>query len=335
MSNESTTNTRHETPLSRTGYQRVIGVDVAKNNLDLCDSQNKLTGRIDNDVKSIQAKLLDRIDPDSATLILCESTASYHLLMTDMAHDSSIDVAIVNPRQVRDFAKGHGWLEKTDTIDAAMICRFGQDVPVHLAVRRSEQQKHHTAMVHRRVSLLKMQAQERSRLLHTTDKETRKLLKQMLRNIENQLNRVDKRLSEILKELAKQEPKVQILKSHPGVGEVTINVLLTSLPELGQLNRKEIAKLVGVSPMAKQSGTKDGKRMVRGGRQSVRCALYMAALSARQYDERLKAFYTRLRKQGKPYKLAMIACVRKLLSTLNQMVRNQETFDTSKFAAMV
>ena len=319
MINESTTNTRHETPLSRTGYQRVIGVDVAKNNLDLCDSQKKLTGRIDNDVKSIQAKLLDRIDPDSATLILCESTASYHLLMTDMAHDSSIDVAIVNPRQVRDFAKGHGWLEKTDTIDAAMICRFGQDVPVHLAVRRSEQQKHHTAMVHRRVSLLKMQAQERSRLLHTTDKETRKLLKQMLRNIENQLNRVDKRLSEILKELAKQEPKVH----------------LTALPELGQLNRKEIAKLVGVSPMAKQSGTKDGKRMVRGGRQSVRCALYMAALSARRYDERLKAFYTRLRKQGKPYKLAMIACVRKLLSTLNQMVRNQETFDASKFAAMV
>lgn len=335
MNNEPIANSKIETPQFRTGYQRVIGVDVAKNKLDLCDSQNKLTGQIDNDIQGIQTKLLDRMDSDASTLILCESTASYHLLMTDMAQDSSIDVAIINPRQVRDFARGHGWLEKTDTIDAAMICRFGQDVPVHLAPQRTDQQKNHTAMVHRRESLLKMRGQENSRLEHTSDREARKFLKQMIRNIENQLERVEKRLKVILKELATVDPNVAILQSHPGVAAVTTSVLLTQLPELGTLDRKAIAKLVGVSPMANQSGTKDGKRSIRGGRQSVRNAMYMAAFSARQHDERTKAFYDRLRKQGKPYKVAMVACMRKLLSTLNQMVRNQETFDASKYASMV
>lgn len=335
MNNETNAINKIEIPQFRTGYQRVIGVDVAKNKLDLCDSRNKLTGQIDNDIPGIRTKLLDRLDADASVLILCESTASYHLLMTDMAQDSSIDVAIVNPRQVRDFARGHGWLEKTDTIDAAMICRFGQDVPVHLAPQRTEQQRNHTAMVHRRESLLKMRGQENSRLEHTSDKDACKLLKQMIRHIENQLERVEKRLQEILKELAKENPNVVILQSHPGVGPITTSVLLTQLPELGTLDRKAIAKLVGVSPMANQSGTKDGKRSVRGGRQGVRNAMYMAAFSARRHDDRMKVFYDRLIKQGKPYKVAMVACMRKQLSTLNQMVRNQETFDASKSASLV
>lgn len=335
MNNEPDVINEMQTPQFRTGYQRVIGVDVAKSQLDLCDSRNKLTGQIDNDVQGIQTKLLGRLDAGASTLILCESTASYHLLMTDMAHESSIDVAIVNPRQVRDFARGHGWLEKTDTIDAAMICRFGQDVPVHLAPKRTEQQKNHTALVNRREALLKMRGQENSRLEHTRDKEACRLLKQMVRNIENQLERVEKRLKEILKELAKENPNVAILQSHPGVGPITTSVLLTQLPELGRLDRKAVAKLVGVSPMANQSGTKDAKRTVRGGRQGVRNAMFMAAFSARQHDERMKVFYDRLIKQGKPYKVAMVACMRKQLSTLNQMVRNQETFDASKSASMV
>lgn len=329
---EPTTKNATDAPAFRTGYDRVIGVDVAKDNLDLHDSRGKRTGQIGNDVESIQSKLIDRIDQSVRTLILCESTASYHLLMTDMAHDAAVDVAIVNPRQVRDFAKGHGWLEKTDKIDAAMICRFGQDVQVHLAAKRTEQQKNHSAMVHRRESLLKMKAQEKSRLLHIRDREARKLVQQMLRNIENQLKRVEKRLNEILRALAKEDPTVDILLSHTGVGPVTVSVLMTQLPELGKLNRQEIAKLVGVSPMANQSGTKDGKRAIRGGRQEVRNALYMAAFSARQHDERMKAFNDRLVKQGKPYKVAMVACMRKLISTLNQMVRNQEMFDASKYA---
>lgn len=119
------------------------------------------------------------------------------------------------------------------------------------------------------------------------------------------------------------------------MGPITTSVLLTQLPELGRLDRKAVAKLVGVSPMANQSGTKDAKRSVRGGRQGVRNAMYMAAFSARQHDDRLKAFFDRLRQQGKPYKVAMVACMRKQLSTLNQMVRNQETFDASKCASMV
>lgn len=334
MNSESKTITQNDAPTFRTGYQRVIGVDVAKDTLDVNDSQGRLTGSIGNDAKSIRAKLIKQIDPKDSTLLLCESTASYHLLMMDLAHEKSIEIAVVNARQVRDFAKGHGRIEKTDPIDAEMICRFGQDVSVHLTARRTEKQKNHTAMVNRRQSLLKMRTQEKLRLLHTVDKEARKFITQMLGNIEKQLKSVNQRLKEILKELSKEDPKVNILLSHSGVGIVTTSVLVTQLPELGTINRKEVAKLVGVSPIANQSGTKDGKRSVRGGRQLVRNAMYMAANSARQHDDRMKSFYNRLVGQGKPHKVAIVACMRKMLSTLNQMVRNEETFDASKFASM-
>lgn len=205
---------------------------------------------------------------------------------------------------------------------------------VHLTAQRSDQEKNHFALVKRRESLMKMKSQGQQRLDHEYDKESIKLIKAMLRNIENQLSRVEKRLQEILKKLAEKNPNVDILLSHCGVGNVTVSVLLTQLPELGTLNRKQVAKLVGVSPMANQSGTKDGKRSVRGGRRDVRTVLYMAALVARQHDVRTRAFYERLINQGKPYRVAKIACMRKLLLTLNQMVRNGEPFDASKYASM-
>lgn len=334
MNTQSETVSQNQAPIFRSGYQRVIGIDVAKKKLDLYDSQQSLTAVIDNDPQSIQTKLLDKLTGQESVLVVCESTASYHILMMDVVHDNDIDIAVVNAGQVRHFAKGHGKIEKTDPIDAEMICLFGQDVSVNLTAQRTVKEKNHTALVNRRESLLKMQTQETLRLDHTFDKESRKFIKQMIKNLQNQLKRVEKRLSEILKELGKEDPKVDILLSHTGVGKVTTSVLLTQLPELGTLNRKQVAKLVGVSPIANQSGTKDGKRAVRGGRQAVRNAMYMAAFSARQHDDRTKAFYNRMRNQGKPYKVAMVACMRKILSTLNQMVRNGETFDASKYSSM-
>jgi transposase len=334
MNSESNTISQNEAPTFRTGYQRVIGIDVAKDTLDIHDSQGSLTASIGNDVQSVQTKLLGKLAQGESVLVVCESTASYHIEMMDAVHECAIDIAVVNAGQVRHFAKGHGRIEKTDPIDSEMICLFGQDVSVHLTAQRTTQEKNHTALVNRRQSLLKILTQENLRLSHTRDTETQKFIKQMIRNLENQLKRVEKRLAEILKELAKDDPKVEILHSHPGVGKVTTSVLLTQLPELGTLNRKQIAKLVGVSPIANQSGTKDGKRAVRGGRQAVRNAMYMAANSARQHDDRTKAFYNRLRNQGKPFKVAIVACMRKMLSTLNQMVRNGETFEASKYASM-
>lgn len=298
MNTESKSKQHNETTRYRSGYQRVIGIDVSKDKLDIHDSQGTLTGCIGNDPKSIEKKIIKELDVNHSILILCESTGSYHLTLMDTVHESSIDMAVVNGRQVRDLAKGHGRLEKTDPIDAEMICRFGQDVQVQLTVQRSESQKHHAALVKRRQSLLKMQTQEKSRLEHTTDKKVRRLIEQLLKYLQKQLKSVDKELEKILKELAKEEPTVDILLSHKGVGVVTTSVLLTHLPELGTLNRKEAAKLVGLNPMANQSGKKDGKRSVRGGRQRVRNALYMAAHSARQHDPRMKAFYNRLKDQG-------------------------------------
>lgn len=335
MNNESNSNNHNATTISRSGYQRVIGVDVAKDKLDIHDSAGKLSPCIDNNPSEIVKKLINRIKQDASTLVVCESSGSYHLDLMDAMHEHSLNIAVVNARQVRDLAKAHGRLEKTDPIDARMICRFGQDVEVHLTPPRTEDEKRHLALVNRRVTLLKMRTQEKLRLSHCRDQEVIRFIKQSLRNIENQLQRVDTRLSEILKELAKKDARVDILLSHKGVGVVTTSVLMTQLPELGALNRREIAKLVGISPMADQSGLKDGKRRIRGGRQAVRTALYMAANSARQHDPAMKAFYDRLTKHGKPFKVVMVACMRKMLSTLNQMVRNGESYDSSLYAAMV
>lgn len=289
MKREINDNQPNPTTTSRSGYQRVVAIDVAKDKLDLHDTAGKISGTIDSSPQSIAVHLIKKIDADSSTLVICESTGSYHLNVMDAVHEANIDMAVVNARQVRDFAKGHGRLEKTDSIDAQMICRFGQDVPVHLTPARTEQQKQHTALVNRRQALLRMRTQESLRLLHITDPVVVKLIKQMLGNIKSQLQRVDQRLAEILKELAAVNPAVNVLLSHTGVGKVTASVLLTQLPELGTLNRKEIAKLVGVSPMANQS---------------------------------------------KPFKVAMVACMRKMLGTLNQMVRNEATFDSSKYGSM-
>ena len=245
MNRESKINAPNPPQLSRTGYQRVIGIDVAKDKLDLYDSAGKLSGTIDSDPQSIVTHLIKMIAADDSTLVICESTGSYHHNLMDAVHEANIDMAVVNARQVRDFAKGHGRLEKTDSIDAQMICRFGQDVAVHLTPARTPQQKQHTALVNRRQALLRMRTQETLRLLHITD---------------------------------------------------PVVVKLTQLPELGALNRKQIAKLVGVA------GT--------------------------------KVFYERLRNQGKPFKVAMVACMRKMLGTLNQMVRNEATFDASRYGSM-
>ena len=334
MNRESKINAPNPPPLSRTGYQRVIGIDVAKDKLDLYDSAGKLSGTIDSDPQSIVTHLIKKIAADDSTLVICESTGSYHHNLMDAVHEANIDMAVVNARQVRDFAKGHGRLEKTDSIDAQMICRFGQDVAVHLTPARTPQQKQHTALVNRRQALLRMRTQETLRLLHITDPVVVKLIKQMLDNIKRQLQHVDQCLAAILKELAAVNPTVDVLLSHTGVGKVTASVLLTQLPELGALNRKQIAKLVGVSPMANQSGTKDAKRSVRGGRQGVRNAMYMAANSARRHDAGTKVFYERMRNQGKPFKVAMVACMRRMLGTLNQMVRNEATFDASRYGSM-
>lgn len=305
-------------------YRRTIGVDVASETIDLYDSAGKLTGSVPNTSRDIRISLVAKIRSRASTLIVCEGTGGYEHCLVDAAHEAGIPVAVANPRQVRDFAKGHGFLEKSDTIDAKMICRFGQDVDLHLAPRRSETEKRHQALVRRRGQLLQLISQEENRFAQTVDTLSRDMITATLSHLKKQLKEADAHLEKLLADRAKEDPNVGILSSVPGVGVVTVSTLLAELPELGKLNRAKIAKLVGVAPIINQTGKSDRKRKARGGRSQVRSVLYMATLVATRCNPVIAEFYGRLVARGKPKKVALIAAMRKLLTILNDMVRNQQ-----------
>lgn len=306
----------------RSNYQRVIGVDVSSENLDISDSDDKLPASIPNSIAAVRSQIVSKLKTGSSTLVVCEATGGYEHALVDTLLDADIPVAIANPRQVRDFARGHGHLEKSDVIDARIIRQFGEDVKVTVAPKRSEEEKRHQALVRRRSQVLHLISQEQNRLDSTIDKCSRKLLAQTITHLKKQLKEIDKYLEKLLAERAKTDPKVEILGSVPGVGAVTVSTIIVELPELGEINRGQVAKLVGVAPIIQQSGKTDKKRRVRGGRSQVRKVLYMATLVATRHNPVIKAFYMRLIARGKPKKLALVAAMRKLLTILNDMVRN-------------
>ncbi len=202
-----------------------------------------------------------------------------------------------------------------------IIRRFGEDVELHLTPQRSAQDKHHQALVRRRCQVLDMLSQEQNRLKQTFDSGAVAMIKNMISYLKTQQKEIEQQLAKLLSEHAKIDPKVDIIQSVPGVGAVTTSTLIAELPELGQLNRGEIAKLVGVAPMINQTGKSDKKRKARGGRSHVRNVLYMSALVATRHNAVIASFYQRLLARGKEKKLALVAAMRKLLTILNDMVR--------------
>lgn len=306
----------------KTVYARVIGIDVAADKIDVNDSHSKITHTMPNTVVAITRQLVAKIQSKADTLVVCEATGGYEHVVVDAMHQAGIAVCVANPRQVRDFAKGHGFLEKSDSIDALVIRRFGEDVELNLTPQRSAQEKQHQALVRRRCQVLDMLSQEQNRLKQTFDSDTLAMIKKMVSYLKTQLKELDRQLEKLLTARAQTDPSVNILLSVPGVGSVTTSTLIAELPELGQLNRGEIAKLVGVAPLINQTGKSDKKRKARGGRSQVRSVLYMAALVATRHNAEIKRFYLRLVARGKAKKLALVAAMRKLLTILNDMVRN-------------
>lgn len=313
----------------KTGYQRVIGIDVASEFLLVSDSRGKIATTVANSVAAIRKEIVKKISSRESTLIVCEGTGGYEQCLVNVAQEAGIAIAVANPRQVRDFAKGHGFLEKSDKIDAGMIRRFGEDVPVHLAPRRTEKEKRLQALVRRRGQLLQLINQEHNRLWQVHDAFSRKLIEEMLSHLQKQLKEVDLHLEKLLAELAIEYPLVSVLLSAPGVGMVTVATLLAELPELGKLNRRAISKLVGVAPIINQTGKSDKRRQARGGRVQVRNVLYMATLVATRYNPLIKKFYQRLLQRGKPKKVALIAAMRKFLTILNHMACHLQPWSMS------
>ncbi len=298
------------------------GIDVSKDWLDVAfDGRSERFGNDAAGMESLTALLRQR----KVDLVVLEATGGYEAAAAAALQSAGIEVAVVNPRQARDFAKSMGVLAKTDRVDAAVLCAFADVIARH--DKRSqfvrpvpdERRQQLAALVARRRQLLEMRAAESHRLT-LAHQVARKSLAAIIKALDKQLSEVDHDLDQHMREHFRDLAK--LLGSAKGVGSVTASTLVASLPELGQLDRRAIASLVGVAPLACDSGRKRGHRSVWGGRSAVRAVLYMAALTAARTNPTIRSFYERLVAAGKPKKVALVACMRKLLTILNAMVRD-------------
>lgn len=306
-----------------------IGIDVSKAQLDVAVLPGAECWREGNEEKGISS-LISRLRARSPTLIVLEATGGYENAMGAALSAAGLPVVVVNPRQVRDFAKATGRLAKTDRIDAMILALFAERVRPELRELPTEAAQELESLLARRRQILEMSQAERNRLEHAKGA-VRKDLLEHLRYLEKRLKKVDEEVEERIRESPLWRAKEELLRSVPGVGPVISRTLIAELPELGRLSHKEIAALVGVAPMNRDSGTLRGKRMVWGGRASVRAALYMGALVGVQRNAAIRAFYQRLRAKGKPAKVALTACMRKLLTILNSMVRYDRVWDPEHY----
>lgn len=311
-------------------YSRVIGVDVSKDSLQISDSMSKCTGAIDNLPDAIRRFLISKITSAKDTLVVCEATGGLENDLVDLLHEADIKVVVANPARMRNFADGHGFLEKTDKIDAHVIRLFGEQVDATPAKPRTDEQKRLTALTRRRAQVIDLLNQEKNRLKQCRDALTKKWIEKSIKSLEKQQETIDEALVVLLDAMAQNDPTIKILLSAKGIGYTTTAVLMGELPEIGTLNRAQIAKLAGVAPLAKQSGKEDHKRAVRGGRANVRTALFMPTMSAMRYNPTIAPFAKRLKAKGKPHKVVVTACMRKLLTILNLMVKNQTTWNETK-----
>ena len=306
---------------SQNVYDFVVGVDVSKNTLEV--AIQGVIRSIENSTKAIE--ILISSLADSQVFVVMEATGGYETELVARLHEHGIPLAVVNPRRVRDFAKGIGRDAKTDRIDAAVIAFFGEVTKPAPQLAQPDDAKKRKALVERRKQLLGLIGQENNRLQQTNDTEVKEFIEKSLEMLKKQLKSVDDRLSKMLAEVTEtDERKIAIMQSVKGVGPVAICTFLAELPELGTLSRTEIAKLVGVAPINNDSGQRAGKRTTMGGRRYVRRVLYMATLSATRYNPTIREFYQRLVAKGKAKKVALIAAMRKLLTIINTLVKNDE-----------
>jgi transposase len=298
-----------------------VGIDVAKGSFDVASDPAGLTLTLAQDPAGRQ-KLLDALQAHAVALIVLEATGGYERELVAQLMQAGHPVVVANPRQVRDFARGIGKLAKTDRIDAEVLARFAQVVKPQPRPQPSEQTEALAELVTRRRQLSDLLTQEYNRLPKARHATVRKSLQKSIRALEQQIIDLDKRIRQNIESDDGLKRKDQIVQSVKGVGPGTSAMLLSHLPELGVLNRREIAALVGLAPWDVQSGQWAGKSRIWGGRREVRRLLYMAALAAIRCNPAIRAFYGRLRAQHKVFKVAITACMRKLLIILNTLVRN-------------
>lgn len=307
--------------MNNTIVEKFVGIDVSKSTLDVRIEPAVETMHVAYDEAGIR-QVVCRLKELNPTLIVIEATGGLEVRIATALAGERLPVAVVNPRQARDFAKATGQLAKTDQVDATVLAAFAKAIRPQARPLKDEDTRALNDMVGRRRQLIDMRVQETLRLGTAASKPLQKSLDKHIAWLDKQITEIDKDLSKRLRGSDVWRAKDNLLRCIPGVGVVTTLTMLAKCPELGNLNRREIAALTGVAPLANDSGKHRGKRFVWGGRADVRAVLYMATVSAIRCNDTIRAFAERLKKAGKPPKVVIVACMRKLLTIMNSMLKN-------------
>lgn len=303
--------------------EKFVGIDISKRFFDVCE--NTKTGVVRYEYNKAQVKnCVAKLCAIKPRLIVMEATGGYELGLAAQLQAAGLAVAIVNPRRTREFARAVGQTAKTDKIDAQIIARFAGTLQPPASEKISSNARKIKELMARRSQLIQMRVAEQNRFGHVFGKAVGKSIRAMINLIERQISKVDKEIADHIEHDPGLKEKAQLVKTMPGIGDITASMIVTTLPELGRLNRRQIAALVGIAPINRDSGLFRGKRMTGGGRQEVRNKLFMPTLVAIQHNPVIHEFYNRLLKAGKAKMTAVIACMRKLVVILNSMVAKNQ-----------
>lgn len=302
--------------LSETVY---IGMDISKQSLDIYDPQQPAPKTIPND-RCGHAKLI-RWLRSKAVQVICEATGGYERLVVEALQHANISVSLVNPRLIRDFARSRNILAKTDRLDARVLSAYGEANHPSPTPPRSKEHRDLEDWITRRKQVVEMLQVERCRLLQACDKQLKKIIQASIRALQKMIKQIEERLTLLLEQVPQIAAAVKLLCEIKGVGLISALSILAAMPELGTLNRRQAAALAGVAPYNRDSGTFKGKRAVWGGRNQAKRALYMVALVAARRNPTHTAFYKRLRENGKPGKVALVAVMRKLIIQINAIMK--------------
>ncbi len=301
-----------------------VGIDVAKRHFDLHAIEQNKDLRLENNSQGI-GKCIKLCQKNKAQLIVMEATGGYEFLLASELQAAGFAVAVVNPRRIRDFARAVGQIAKTDKLDARIIARYATTLEPMPKERIDGNCRKLKALVSRRKQLVQMHVAENNHTEHAIDKEVKDSIDAILKVIEQQIKEIDTQIKDWIDKMPELKQKAECLQTIPGVGATTAYMLVTELPELGVLNRRQIAALVGVAPVNRDSGTFRGKRMTGGGRRGVRSRLYMPTLVAVRHNPVLKKYYRRLVDvEGKCKMIALVAAMRKLLCIMNTMLEKKQ-----------
>lgn len=310
---------------TETTWSAFVGIDVSKHSWDVEVRPRTRRLSLPANDESLQT-LLAELQPLGHCLIVIEATGGYERHLAGALLEAGHHVAVVNPRQVRDFARSFNLLAKTDRLDAHVLALFAEKIQPRCAEKTSEKQAELAALVSRRRQLIGLQTSEHNRQ-QLARKSARKSIDRMLKLLRKEIERVEAAISKLIQSDDDWREKAERLETTPGIGKQTSEKLVADLPELGDLCRGAIAKLVGVAPFNHDSGLKKGRRAIGGGRASVRAALYLPTMTAMTHNPVIKQMADRLRAQGKAFKVIVIACMRKLLGILNQMLKTKSDWE--------